>query len=64
MSCETADRTEVLQFERAFKALTTDDHFPWQYELYQRLVQADVPEVCDIPNQVEGGGRRGVRQVA
>jgi len=49
MSYETVDRAELLQFERAFKALTTHDHFPWQYELYQRLVRGDVPEVCDIP---------------
>ncbi len=49
MSDGTEDATVVLEFDRTFRALTTYDHFPWQYELYQRLVQGNLPEVCDIP---------------
>jgi CRISPR-associated endonuclease/helicase Cas3 len=43
----TAEMDE--EFQRAFKALTTHKHFPWQYELYQRFVQGNLPDVCDIP---------------
>ncbi len=37
------------RFSREFKALTGYGHFPWQFELYRRLIDGNVPDLCDIP---------------
>lgn len=39
----------VYLFENAFEALTGHRPFPWQTELYFRLLRGSVPSVCDIP---------------
>ncbi len=36
-------------FPRRFRALTSYEPFPWQCELYLRLLQGNIPQVCDIP---------------
>lgn len=37
------------QFDAAFRALTGHDPFPWQRNLFHRLVDGSAPRSCDIP---------------
>ncbi len=37
------------RFDTLFHALTGNERFPWQYSLYERLVEGNFPERCDIP---------------
>jgi len=37
------------RFDTLFQALTGNPRFPWQYSLYERLVEGNFPERCDIP---------------
>lgn len=39
----------ALNFAYAFRALTGNDPFPWQTELYQRLIQGGPPAAANIP---------------
>ena len=41
--------TDSIGFKSAFRALTDHDPFPWQEELYQRLLRDDERSSCDIP---------------
>lgn len=41
--------TDSIDFTLAFHALTDHDPFPWQEELYGRLLRNDMPSSCDIP---------------
>jgi CRISPR-associated endonuclease/helicase Cas3 len=36
-------------FEEAFRALTDNGPFPWQREMYRRIVEGDPPKSCQIP---------------
>jgi len=38
-----------IDFDMAFCALTDHGPFPWQRELYERLIKGDIPSSCDIP---------------
>ena len=40
---------ETCSFDEAFRALTERGAFPWQRALYERLIEGDVPRLCDIP---------------
>jgi CRISPR-associated endonuclease/helicase Cas3 len=40
---------DSIDFSSAFRALTDHDPFPWQEELYERLLRNDMPSSCDIP---------------
>lgn len=37
------------RFDTLFHALTGNQRFPWQCSLYERLVEGNFPERCDIP---------------
>ena len=39
----------AIDFDKCFKALTGHDPFPWQRQLYERLMAGRVPRTCDIP---------------
>lgn len=43
---------EMLDFERAFYALTGNRPFPWQTALYGRFIAEKVPRSCDLPTGV------------
>lgn len=38
-----------MNFDDAFNLLTGNPPFPWQRDLYRRLVTGDVPQACDLP---------------
>ena len=38
-----------LEFDSTFLALTGNDPFPWQREMYRRMVVGDPPKSCQIP---------------
>jgi len=40
---------DLVCFRSAFKALTEHDPFPWQEDLYKRLLAGDFPQKCAIP---------------
>lgn len=40
---------EQACFDTFFHALTGNQPFPWQSSLYERLVEGNLPERCDIP---------------
>ena len=37
------------RFDTLFHAMTGNQRFPWQSSLYERLVEGNFPERCDIP---------------
>ncbi len=39
----------MFDFPGSFKALTGNDPFHWQKELYARFLRGEIPDVCDIP---------------
>jgi CRISPR-associated endonuclease/helicase Cas3 len=41
--------TDETEFSCQFKALNGHDHFPWQFDLYTRFIEGDLPEACSIP---------------
>ena len=41
--------TDSIDFTSAFRALTGHDPFPWQEDLYARLLRDDMPSSLDIP---------------
>jgi len=41
--------TDTPSFDAVFRALTEHDPFPWQRELYEWLMQGNVPRSCDVP---------------
>jgi CRISPR-associated endonuclease/helicase Cas3 len=44
--CET---DELGQFRDTFKALTGNDPFPWQEDLYARFARDEIPSACNLP---------------
>lgn len=43
------DAYSMTDFATCFKYLTTHDPFPWQEQLFERLLAGRFPETCDIP---------------
>jgi CRISPR-associated endonuclease/helicase Cas3 len=39
----------MIDFRICFKALTDNDPFDWQERLFQRFINGDFPDACDIP---------------
>ena len=39
----------MLDFEKIFKQLTGNDPFDWQKRLFQKFLDGDFPDTCDIP---------------
>src|SRR5579884_3883482 len=37
------------QFRSIFTHLTGNQHFPWQWTLYQRFAEGDIPSPCKLP---------------
>ena len=38
-----------LDFDKTFLALTGNEPFPWQREMYDRMVTGNPPKSCQIP---------------
>ncbi len=47
----------MVQFERAFRALTGFEPFRWQQRLYERFLAGDIPDACNLPT---GSGKTAV----
>ena len=41
--------SDSIDFSSAFRALTDHGPFPWQADLYERLLSDEIPSSCDIP---------------
>jgi CRISPR-associated endonuclease/helicase Cas3 len=41
--------SDDTDFESTFLALTGNEPFPWQHELFTRLTQGRIPSACRIP---------------
>jgi CRISPR-associated endonuclease/helicase Cas3 len=48
LACEKPMEVQE-RFPLEFKALTGYGHFPWQFELYKRLIDGNVPDLCNFP---------------
>ncbi len=41
--------SDKIHFKGAFRLLTGNHAFPWQEEMYKRMVKGDIPSSCNLP---------------